>query len=304
MEHRAVGAVEPVTPASYREFAPHPSLRHVVRALFSFTSRPDPNPTRGVMFEMRCDGGYPRCLPMFADGSASIVLDAGEVFFPDGTWRDSPGPPAGRFIGAMSHVTPSALHGMPGTVGAYFHATQLPSVAHLPSSELTDHVVVVEDVWRNLVGLSETIPALGENARLDALETALMRRVSAGRDRFSPVDVRGLAALVARRRGNISVESLAGHAGITRQQLTRLFRDRVGVTPKTYCRLARFHSALAYVRPADRPIEWSRLACELGYADQSHMIAEFRQFSSLTPQMLATQAWFHPFIERARAAIR
>ena len=38
-----------------------------------------------------------------------------------------------------------------------------------------------------------------------------------------------------------------------------------------------------------------------GYADQSHMIAEFRRFSSLTPQMLAREKWFHPFIERAKA---
>ena len=39
----------------------------------------------------------------------------------------------------------------------------------------------------------------------------------------------------------------------------------------------------------------------MGYADQSHMIAEFRQFSSLTPQELANRDWFHPFIERAKS---
>ena len=44
-----------------------------------------------------------------------------------------------------------------------------------------------------------------------------------------------------------------------------------------------------------------RLAATLGYADQSHMIAEFRRFSSLTPHALAAGGWFHPFIERARA---
>ncbi len=38
----------------------------------------------------------------------------------------------------------------------------------------------------------------------------------------------------------------------------------------------------------------------MGYADQSHMIAELRQFSGLTPQALANRDWFHPCIERAR----
>jgi AraC-like DNA-binding protein len=43
------------------------------------------------------------------------------------------------------------------------------------------------------------------------------------------------------------------------------------------------------------------VAAELGYADQSHMIAEFRELSSLTPEALATQRWFHPFILEARS---
>ena len=33
------------------------------------------------------------------------------------------------------------------------------------------------------------------------------------------------------------------------------------------------------------------------------MIAEFRQFSALTPQALVCGRWFHPFIERARRTL-
>jgi AraC-like DNA-binding protein len=44
------------------------------------------------------------------------------------------------------------------------------------------------------------------------------------------------------------------------------------------------------------------VAAELGYADQSHMIAEFRELGGLSPEVLATQRWFHPFILDARAA--
>jgi hypothetical protein len=31
------------------------------------------------------------------------------------------------------------------------------------------------------------------------------------------------------------------------------------------------------------------------------MIADFRQFTGLTPHTLASRAWFHPFIERAKS---
>jgi hypothetical protein len=42
---------------------------------------------------------------------------------------------------------------------------------------------------------------------------------------------------------------------------------------------------------------------ELGHADQSRMIAEFRELSSLTPDALATGRWFHPFSLDARARL-
>jgi methylphosphotriester-DNA--protein-cysteine methyltransferase len=80
-----------------------------------------------------------------------------------------------------------------------------------------------------------------------------------------------------------------------------VFREGVGVTPKLYGRLARFQAGLAFAG-CGKNVDWAQAAIEMGYADQSHMIAEFREFSSLTPQTLATQRWFHPFIERARHA--
>lgn len=76
----------------------------------------------------------------------------------------------------------------------------------------------------------------------------------------------------------------------------------MGVSPKRYCRLSRFHAALAYAG-AGSGLQWAEVAADLGYADQSHMIAEFREFSSLTPDALATQRWFHPFILESRSRL-
>jgi AraC-like DNA-binding protein len=95
------------------------------------------------------------------------------------------------------------------------------------------------------------------------------------------------------------VSALAEAAGVSRQHLTRVFRDVVGLSPKRYCRIARFQAGLAYADTAHE-VEWCVAALDLGYADQSHMIAEFREMSGLTPASLATGRWFHPFILDAR----
>jgi AraC-like DNA-binding protein len=54
-------------------------------------------------------------------------------------------------------------------------------------------------------------------------------------------------------------------------------------------------SALGFV-VGDERVTWAEVAAALGYADQSHMIAEFREFSSLTPQQMTSARVFHPFI--------
>jgi AraC-like DNA-binding protein len=72
----------------------------------------------------------------------------------------------------------------------------------------------------------------------------------------------------------------------------------VGVTRKLYARLARFQWSLAYAA-AGEPADGAHAALALGYADQSHWIAEFKEFSGLTPHRFAARRWFHPFVERA-----
>ena len=51
-------------------------------------------------------------------------------------------------------------------------------------------------------------------------------------------------------------------------------------------------------------VDSAQAALKTGYADQSHLIAEFGEFSGLTPHRLTTERWFHPFIEHARVKQR
>ena len=83
----------------------------------------------------------------------------------------------------------------------------------------------------------------------------------------------------------MSVDRLAAAAGVSRQHLTRIFREVMGVSPKRYCRLARFHAALAYAG-AGSGVQWAEVAADLGYADQSHLCRELRRYTGFSPQQL------------------
>jgi len=171
----------------------------------------------------------------------------------------------------------------------------------VPAIELVDRVVGLEDIWaRPSVRLAEDLATLDEPVRVDLFEATLLGHLRPGSVSRSSVDVIGLTRWVRSEPSSMTVSRLASAAGVSRQHLTRVFRQVVGVSPKRYCQLARFHAGLAYAG-FGRGVRWARVAAELGYADQSHMIAEFRELSSLTPEALATQRWFHPFILDAQA---
>lgn len=130
--------------------------------------------------------------------------------------------------------------------------------------------------------------------RVDQLEAALLARLRR-RHSSGTVDIAAMTRWVQAHPNAITVHRLAGMAGVSRRHLTRIFSDVAGVSPKRFCRLARFKAGLAYAG-VGAGVPWAQVAGILGYADQSHMIAEFRELSGLTPEMLANRPWFHPFI--------
>jgi AraC-like DNA-binding protein len=137
---------------------------------------------------------------------------------------------------------------------------------------------------------------------VDRLETVLLERVRQASAPRLRVDAVGLARWVRAEPTSMTVHRLADAAGVSRQHLTRVFRQVIGLSPKRYCRLARFQAGLIYAG-AGPGVKWAEVATELGYADQSHMITEFRELSSLTPEALAAKRWFHPFILDAQSRV-
>src|SRR5206468_2173450 len=112
--------------------------------------------------------------------------------------------------------------------------------------------------------------------RLDAVEDAL--RSILGEAKADPRVDAAVDAII-RSGGRVSIESVAEMSGVSRQHLARAFAHHVGVTPKTFARVMRFRRAMELGK---RQL-WAEVAAELGYFDQSHLIADFREFAGETP---------------------
>jgi AraC-like DNA-binding protein len=288
--------------AWYREIVPCEALRADVYAIFSFVPGSSSPPAHR---SMRCEIPFrdPRfCSPQFADGHVSMLFELGHTCGVDGCWR-SDAAPHGSVTGPMSEVGRTTGSDRPDMIGVYFRPGRAAAFLSAGMPDLTDRSVAIDEVWGTAgLRLAEDLADLDEAVRIERLESHLVARLSAPPGPSS-IDMKAVTAHILRHRGRVTIGAMARQAGVSRQHFSRQFREQLGIAPKLYCRLARFQSGLAPAHSQEK-IDWAETALDLGYADQSHMIAEFRQFSSLTPQALVSGRWFHPFIERARRVQR
>ena len=290
--------------AWYREYLPREALREDVYALFSFApATAVPTSSRPLLREVAYRQSV-ACAPQFADGQASIRFELGQTCDIEGRWRVDSTARGGAVIGPMSAVGRTGALDLSETVGAYFRPGRASRFFDTPVSQLTDAAVALGEIWGEQGDrLSDALAELSEAARIDRIESILLERRRNERKTATLFDIDSLAASVLRRSGRVTVEGMARASGVSRQHVARAFRERIGVGPKLYSRIARFQSILSY-SGAGVSIDWALAAIDMGFADQSHMIAECRRFSGLTPQAIASRAWFHPFIERARSCRR
>ena len=92
---------------------------------------------------------------------------------------------------------------------------------------------------------------------------------------------------VEARNGQVKVKELAEQLGVSRRTLERAFAEHVGVAPKKFARVLRFQNALTIIR-ARRFRDLADLAFACGYADQSHLIRDFKALTGRLPSQLSS----------------
>lgn len=78
------------------------------------------------------------------------------------------------------------------------------------------------------------------------------------------------------------VDQIVARFGLHKRALQRLFNLYVGVSPKYMIKRYRIYEAIERVA-AGRTANWSRLALELGYFDQTHFIKDFKALVGKSP---------------------
>lgn len=130
--------------------------------------------------------------------------------------------------------------------------------------------------------LCESLYESGNFASMrEIVETYLIKRLCLNYH-HSFVRIADSVQAINRSRAIIGVDRLADRACLSIRQYERLFTSSIGTSPIQFLRIVRFQSAIDY-RRLNPNLPLTTIAIDSGYYDQSHMIADFRKFSGLTP---------------------
>lgn len=166
--------------------------------------------------------------------------------------------------GGQRHITGVAL--LPGAA---------PLFTGLEAAETAGEMIELEVFAPRSRLRDRMLEAEGAEAVLALWERFLVGRLRGERDRAVE---RAVAALEAGAR----VGAVALELGWSMPRLRAHFAARVGLTPKRWARVRRVQRVLGALEREQRPA-WAELALDHGYADQAHLVREFREITGVTP---------------------
>ena len=88
--------------------------------------------------------------------------------------------------------------------------------------------------------------------------------------------------LILDSNGTISVSEITEKLNVTERSLQRLFKMEAGISPKKFSKIIQFQATLEQLSKEEY-LKLSQIAYENGFADQSHFIRIFKQYTGSTP---------------------
>ena len=254
----------------FSSIAPSPGLRDVIRdyliAHFHFDpekpvphKRYSPKPEQGITF-------FVRGRPSIVDPLTEEVRAAPPVAIFGQQMKRCNVYLAPEFLMFRVHFQPGAL----------FRAVNIPLYEF--GEDYFDAELIL---GREVQDVSERLASARSYAEMvETVEAYLLSSLVRRTQNVLPLD-RAAARLTADPL-YLSLDWLARQACLSPRQFNRKFTERMGVGPKLYSRLVRYHRACLF-KAAHPTIAWPTVAIEFGYTDYQHMVRDFREFTNATP---------------------
>lgn len=197
----------------------------------------------------------------------------------------------GKVTGCLSgqhiHYQDIMSDGKIEIVGVHFTVLGAHLFFQLPMAELYGQTVRINDL--NDLGLTELeeqiMLASDSNTYWQLFDSFFLRRMA--ESQIDILNIKRLQRAIAygqQHTSNTRIIDVATASCLSQRHFTRIFTNVVGMPPKDYLRLQRYHKALHDLKVGGCTA--TEIAWNNGYYDFSHLSADFKLITGLSPKQL------------------
>lgn len=230
-------------------------------------------------------GSSGKLLRLFSDGNTGLVFNSGNGSMTNNTDGLLPAKLPSSFVyGQITCYKDLYLTDEASMVIVVFQPGGINQLLGIPAVQLRDHVVTTRDLFgapslKLEEALSRQTPV---TAKIDLLNTFFIEWL-ADKNVVKQVITASSVEFIVANRGNVSVGHLVKHVGYTERHVERSFNECIGISPRKFCNIVKLHFFLKLLNDKDSQQSLTSIAYEAGYADQSHLVKEFRKYTGLVP---------------------
>jgi AraC-like DNA-binding protein len=228
-----------------------------------------------VIEDLRVAGTF--SLPLFANGSPALVFKTRKGTLSNNT--------TSHLMLFGQTIVPQAIHFTEDftLIAYFFRPYSIESIFRVSAFELTDNPVDY-DLLASTKAFQlreQLLNAESTDMMLALLNNYILKLISG--PIISSPGIEYAAAVLAHRHSKEALLSVQKELHVTERTFQRMFEKHIGVAPNLYRRIRQFDAAFQQLGNK-RFQKLSDIAFENGYADQSHFIRAFKEFTTLTPR--------------------
>lgn len=254
----------------YKTFEPHPDLQSLVKFYWTLEVPFDPKNQRQLVVP---DG----CIEMTFNLKDPIKRYTSETDFQL--------QPCGMVMGQRTQSFYIEPAGDVDSFAVCFYPYGFASFTNTSLKSLVDVETPLETIFgrqASSILISDIREAENTSERINILEKFLFERLNESLSIDNIVKTLIDPMMVA--KGQPSVKALLKSDLSKRRKLERLFRKKIGISPKQLGRALRLHATLERLLNKDSGKSLTDIAYENDYYDQAHFIKDFKEFTGIRPK--------------------
>lgn len=155
-------------------------------------------------------------------------------------------------------------------------------ITGIPFYELTNTDIDAEAIFgKEVRWVNERLSATASyEEMIQIVERFLLWLVGSMKRAAHPIDA--VANLIIKYPEDARTVQLAKEAFLCSRQFERKFKERLGISPKLYARIARINKAFR-IKYNNINEDWLTIALMCGYHDYQHLVKDFQDFAGVTP---------------------